>query len=88
MKVFISRKTFRRKYMSHFDALVLGEYSNDLGKVYKLFMNTIEEDLGTNYNYELTEADKDNIVLRFLYGAKEFDIKLGKEVKIRYELFI
>ena len=80
MKIWITRKVFHRKFMSNVNVLERPsrEY-NDLSEVYKKFLDAVEDDLSTNYDYTLSDNSKDNMILRFCYGSKKFNVPIGKE---------
>ena len=61
---------------------------NDLSEVYKKFLDAVEDDLSTNYDYTLSDNSKDNMILRFCYGSKKFNVPIGKENVICYEIFV
>ena len=61
---------------------------HDLSEVYKRFLSVIKDDLSINYDYRLSDDFKDDIILRFCYGSKKFNIPIGKENVICYEIFV
>lgn len=89
MKIWITRKVFHRKFMSSVNVLERPsrEY-HDLSEVYKRFLGIVEDDLSTNYDYKLSDDSKDNMILRFCYGSKKFNVPIGKENVICYEIFV
>ena len=52
---------------------------HDLSEVYKRFLGVVKDDLGTNYDYKLSDNSKDDMILRFCYGSKKFTVPIGKE---------
>ena len=80
MKIWITRKVFHRKFMSSVNVLERPsrEY-HDLSEVYKRFLSVIEDDLNINYDYRLSDDSKDDMILRFYYDSKKFNVPIGKE---------
>lgn len=81
MKIWITRKTFHRKFMSSVNVLKRPsrEY-HDLSEVYKRFLGAVEDDLSTNYDYTLSDDSKDNMILRFCYGSKSLTFRQVKKM--------
>lgn len=73
MKIWITRKTFHRKFMSSVNVLERPsrEY-HDLSEVYKRFLSIVEDDLSTNYDYKLSDDSKDDMILLFRQVKKMF----------------